>query len=86
MVSENPDFMLPFRIPFTRRITRNPLSIDSDGCGDAKESVGRFRQFCGTDNAVGAKQTVAITGMQSPRIGTGNVSFTLGCFGDVHGI
>lgn len=82
VMAENPDFILPLRVTLTSRITSNPLSADSDGCGDREISIGGFRHFSRADDPVRAKEPVTVPGMKSPRIGTGNVGFTEDVSGD----
>ena len=74
MVAENPYLVFPLRVTLTRCVTGNPLSIDSDGCGNREIGVGSLGHFGSADYTVRAKQAVTISRMKAPRIGAGNMS------------
>ena len=86
MVPKCPHLMLPFRVTLTRCITRNTIPVDSNRSGDAEIRVRSLGHFGSTDDTVRAKEPMAVAGMQSPRIGTGNVSFPECVFCNAHGI
>ena len=69
---------------FHCHVTRDPLSVHPDAGGGGKKGVSRFRQFCGPNLAIGAKEAVTAAEIQAPWVGADDFGFAEGVGLNVH--
>lgn len=69
---------------FHCHVTSDPLSVHPDAGGGGKKGVSRFRQFCGPNLAIGAKEAVTAAEIQPPWVGADDFGFAEGVGLNVH--